>query len=339
MAYRKLTSLKPEKGENIYLIIDDSKKRKYGKHMDAVSKMMDSIDKVYINGHLFVAAVILFRGFVIPFAIRLYVKDNLCGTVGVPFKKTTNHAAEIITEFEPPRGVNVTVLFDSFYLCRPVIKACKMKGFHWISTLKSNRNLYKNGRKLKVGKYAYNLFYRKQRNTLSIDEEDKMTLYKFVDAGIMKVSRLGNTRIIFSRKNKNKKIMALATDITNLNATEIIKIYAQRWTIEVFFKESKQLLGLGQYQNRSYRAAVTHLHLVCFAYALLTHLQITQCEKGKKKNQKVVNDSKMSTASMQNELRLQVWGDLVENLKSIQKRRKNVSGNFIINKLEKLLIY
>src|SRR5205823_5674812 len=34
--------------------------------------------------------------------------------------------------------------------------------------------------------------------------------------------------------------------------------------------------GLGQYQNRSYWAAVTHPHLVCFAYALLTHLRIEQ---------------------------------------------------------------
>ena len=338
MTYRTLESLKPEKGEVIHLIIDDSKKRKFGKHMDAVSKMLDSIDKKYINGHMFVAAVILFRGFVIPFAIRLYVKDELCGIVGVPFKKTTEHAAEIITEFEPPKGVNVTVLFDSFYLCTPVIKACKMKGFHYVSVVKSNRNLFKNGRKLKAGKYARNLFYRKQRNTLSINEEGKTTSYQLVDAGMIKARRLGDTRIIVSRKNKNSKIIALATDKENSHASEIIKIYAKRWTIEVFFKESKQQLGLGQYQNRSYRAAVTHLHLVCFSYALLTHLRIEQCAKGKRKNEKVVNDSKMSTASMQNELRLLVWDDLVAKLKSIQKRRKKDSANFIIKKLEKLLI-
>jgi hypothetical protein len=43
-----------------------------------------------------------------------------------------------------------------------------------------------------------------------------------------------------------------------------------QWAVEQFFKDCQQLLGLGQYQNRSYGAAVTHLHLVCFADALLT---------------------------------------------------------------------
>jgi hypothetical protein len=40
-------------------------------------------------------------------------------------------------------------------------------------------------------------------------------------------------------------------------------------------KDAKQMLGLSQHQNRPYRVAMNHLHLVCLAYALLTHLDIT----------------------------------------------------------------
>jgi hypothetical protein len=40
----------------------------------------------------------------------------------------------------------------------------------------------------------------------------------------------------------------------------MIHTYDDRFRIEVFFKDSKQLLGLGQYQNASLEAAVTHLH-------------------------------------------------------------------------------
>jgi SRSO17 transposase len=306
--------------------------------MAGVHKLFDPVDKTYTKGHSFVTAVISFRGFVIPFAISFYVKKELCKGLKVSFKTKTKLSAEIISEFEVPEGINVTVLFDTYYLCGHVLKSCKKKGFHWVSYLKSNRNITKNGRKLKAGKYAKNLFYRISKSSLTINDENKTVNYQFINAGVMKVSKVGDVRIIVSRKNKNKKILALVTDIIDLPASEIIKTYAKRWTIEVFFKESKQQLGLGQYQNRFYRAAVTHLHLVCFSYALLTHMQIMQCAKGKRKKEKVVNDSKMSTASMQNELRLLVWDDFVEYLYELKRKKKDkFTGDFVIEILENIL--
>ena len=108
----------------------------------------------------------------------------------------------------------------------------------------------------------------------------------------------------------------------------MIKTYDDRWSIEVFFKDGKQLLGLGQYQNVSYEAAVTHLHLVCFAYALLTHIAIMrEGEKGKRKS-----NAKLSTADLQNEARRIVWDDLTDHLKQFS------SGTQIVKELERLLV-
>lgn len=81
----------------------------------------------------------------------------------------------------------------------------------------------------------------------------------------MPVSKLGKLHIIFSRKNKERLIMGIVTDHPTLTASKIITYYENRWSIEVFFKDLKQILGLGHYQNRPYRAAIIHLHLVCFA--------------------------------------------------------------------------
>ena len=91
----------------------------------------------------------------------------------------------------------------------------------------------------------------------------------------MKVGRLGDLHVVFSRRKGDKNIVGLVTDEPRLSASGMLTAYSKRWSIEVFFKDTKQLLGLGQYQNASYKAAVTHLHLVCFAYALLTHIAIT----------------------------------------------------------------
>lgn len=94
----------------------------------------------------------------IPWDVRLYVKKEHSPELRIPFKKITALAAELIRFFEPPEGVNVLVLFDSYYLCTKVTQACRSKKFHFVSTLKSNRNLYVRGRKLKAGTYGTNLF-------------------------------------------------------------------------------------------------------------------------------------------------------------------------------------
>lgn len=60
---------------------------------------------------------------------------------------------------------------------------------------------------------------------------------------------------------KWKILEALVLEINERDFAENSRGAIRHWSIEVFFKDSKQLLGLGQYQNVSYEAAVTRLHL------------------------------------------------------------------------------
>jgi SRSO17 transposase len=329
-AYELLVRLKPRKGEIIYLIIDDSKKEKRGKEMDAVSYIYDPVTQRAILGHQYVKAKLKFRGHVIPFGIRLYVKEEDCPELELEFRKTTQLAAQLIREFEPPAGVRVRVLFDLYYLCYTVVKACRRKGFRFVSALKSNRNLFKNGRKLKAGKYGRNLFWRREKKNFVIRKESGKVSYTYVDAGRLDVSDMGKLHVVFSRKGHDRKILGIVTDAPELAAAGMIRAYNERWSIEVFFKDAKQLLGLGQYQNGSYRAAVTHLHLVCFAYALLTHIAIErEGAQGKRKSKKA---AKLSTGGLQNELRRIVWEDMADYLKEF------TSGDLVVKELERLLI-
>lgn len=296
--------------------------------MQAVAWIRDPLTGRNIRGHQYVTAIIRFRGHTIPFGISIYIKKEDCPSLNRKFKKTTQLAAELISKFEPPEGVLVRVLFDSYYLCPVVVKACRKKGFRFVSVLKSNRNLFKNGRKLKTGPYSSRLFRRRKKKTFSIHKSKGYVKYAYIDAGWMNVSSLGRLHVIFSRKKTDPRILGLVTDEPKLSASQMIRTYDDRWSIEVFFKDSKQLLGLGQYQNISYEAAVTHLHLVCFAYALLTHVAITrESAQGKQKS-----TGQLSTAGLQNEVRRIVWDDLTEYLKQFS------SGNQIVKELERLLI-
>lgn len=53
---------------------------------------------------------------------------------------------------------------------------------------------------------------------------------------------------------------------------EFVRTAGRRWTVETFFKESKSLTGLDQYEVRSYDGWYKHITLSCIAMAFLTVL-------------------------------------------------------------------
>ena len=329
-AYELLYLLRPGAEDVLYLCLDDSKKDKRGTQMEAVGWLYDPVSGKKIKGHQYVQAIISFHGVTIPFAVRLYVKHNDCARLGMEFKKLTRLAAELIESFTPPAGLKVIVLFDSYYLCPAVVNACRAKKFTYVSTLKSNRNLFKNGRKLKAGTYGKHLLKSNPTKKYCLKKPSGTVRFSYGDAGWMSLSGIGTAQVVYSRKNKEKNMLPIVSNDPSLSARQMIQAYLIRWSIEVFFKDTKQHLGLGQYQNGTCRAAVMHLHLVCFAYALLTHIAITgECAQAKK-NANVA--ARPTTSSLQNELRRIVWDDLVDYLKELP------SGDSVVKELSRLLV-
>jgi SRSO17 transposase len=308
-----LQALQLQPGDTVSLLLDDSKKAKRGMAMDAIAKMKAPVLEAYLWGHQDVCALLVYRDHVIPCGIRLYVKREQCASVGVPFRKTPELAAELIREGKAPAGVKVMVLFDADYLCHTVVKACREQGFHLAATLKSNRSLFKPGWKLKAGRDGTNRFRRRRTAPLMLEKPHGQVRYRYVDAGWLQVSKLGVLHVVFSRKGAARKILGLVTDAPELSAAGLIRVYDRRWEIEQWLKDAKQLLGLGQYQHRSYWAAVTHLHLGCFAYALLTPLRIERHgAQGQRRPDKAAD---RSTAAAQDQLRGLIWDDMVACLK------------------------
>jgi hypothetical protein len=312
-AQEVVMALHPGKGETRSLVIDDSKTAKRGPHMDAVAKMKDPITAGYSQGHQDVCAIVRFRDQVIPSGIRLYVTREYCPALDLPFRKTTELAAQLRREFEAPAGVKVVVLFDPYDRCRGVVQACRERHVRFASTLKSTRRLFKASWKLQAGRYGRTLFRRRRTATLVLATPHGPARYRFIDAGWLEVSTLGPLPVGFSRKGTAKHLLGLVPDDSELSAPGLIQTYETRWAVEPFFKASKQLLGLGQYQNRPYRAAVTHLHLVCLADALLTHLRIMRPgAQGQRRHDKAAH---WSTAAAQQQLRGLIWDDIIADLK------------------------
>jgi hypothetical protein len=137
------------------------------------------------------------------------------------------------------------VLFDVYYLGLTVVQACREQHFHFASTLKSNRSLFKQGWKLKAGRYGRNLFRRRRTTSLVSAKPQGNACFHWVDAGWLAVSKLGNLHVVFSRKRTARKILGLVTDTPELSTAGLIQANEKRWAVEQFVKDTKQLRRSG----------------------------------------------------------------------------------------------
>ena len=84
---------------------------------------------------------------------------------------------------------------------------------------------------------------------------------------------IGPVKLYFCRFPYQKKFrLFLSTDIS-LSLLSMLEIYSIRWTIEVFFKETKQQLKLGTCQSRDFDAQIAHITTCYLLYTLLSYFR------------------------------------------------------------------
>jgi SRSO17 transposase len=280
-ALDKLRELGWTPGDTLHAILDDTQKRKRGKRMDAVCKLFLHAEKVYAKGHTIVGCVLVYRGVVIPYAVRLWANKAYCkgpqklspGEEPVKFRKLTELAGDMVGELSLPSPGKVVVLFDSYYLCPAVIRACAARGFRYAGVVKKNRNFFPDGRprdKRKLGRYGANVLQRDGRNVTVGGKKHRLA------ERVGQLSKAGRVKLVFSRRPRETAWIAIATNETRWGVKTVLSHYLIRWGIEVLFKMSKQYLGLGDYQLLRYRAVERYLHLVLIAHLLLTHLALRE---------------------------------------------------------------
>jgi len=76
--------------------------------------------------------------------------------------------------------------------------------------------------------------------------------------------------LYFTKKGKRGNWKTLLSTDLSLNFTQTIEIYQVRWTIEVFFKESKQLLGLASSQSTDFDSQIADITITMIQYIFLS---------------------------------------------------------------------
>jgi len=164
-----------------------------------------------------------------------------------------------------------------------------MKGFYTVGAVRTNRVIYPCNIKKKINEFA--LFmeqsdpdihlvtvgsrqyyaYRYEGRLNGIDDAVVLITYP-----IMKIlEKSKNQRFLIFQNfhfdafgNENALRAVISTD-TSLTTDEIISIYSERWAIEVFFRQAKNVLALDRYQIRSsdgikrFWLIMSLVHLIC----------------------------------------------------------------------------
>ena len=81
------------------------------------------------------------------------------------------------------------------------------------------------------------------------------------------------TNLFFVRMGKCSKWHLILTTDLELSFIKMMQVYQIRWSIEIFFKESKQYLNLGGCQSMNFDAQIAHITL-----SMLQHIMLSYCK-------------------------------------------------------------
>lgn len=186
------------------------------------------------------------------------------------FRKKTEVLIEMLQRCHS-NGIDARfVLFDSWFANDGLIANIVEIGYGVICRLKATKTRYTYGSKALTLKQ---LWHEVARHHLQAVPGWKTR------AAVLNVTLplSGTVRLVFVRWSKQHWHCFLCTE-TDLSAQEILNYYARRWAIEVYFRDAKQLLALGQGQSECFDALVAWTSFVMIRYILLVY--ILACKQG-----------------------------------------------------------
>jgi len=248
------------------LALDDMLIEKSGKHIDGVGYLKDHCTGEMVLCHDIVSTFYRNGKQCIPLYFQPYFKKDVVDQLDVWFKTKIQIAVDLLrlslAWVEPE-----AIVFDSWYMAKEILDFINSRGLTWVSKTKSNRLI------LVDDKWVSLKWYAKHLSKKSFTRIDKMVdekRFKWIFETTVTMKNVGQVKLVILRVRKNSKSFSfLASNNAKLDGLQVLTYYKKRWDIEVFHRDCKQHLGIGEYQARKLDAVVIHLHLVFLAYTLL----------------------------------------------------------------------
>ena len=156
------------------------------------------------------------------------------------------------------------MLFDSWFAHDDTISRIYKAGYGVICRLKRNRVKYTYQGKQYTLKQLWQKVAKKKAKWIGGQNLTGACLN-------VTLPKTGLVRILFVSDGRKNRQVLLCTDI-DLNSSEILQYYARRWSIEVYFKDAKQLLYMGKDQSNCFDALIAANSLVMIRYLLIVYI-------------------------------------------------------------------
>jgi len=248
------------------LIVDDTIIEKSGEHMDGVGFLFDHCKGKSVRCHDIVSTFYRHGDAYVPLYFTPYLKEEYALHMDIWFKTKIQIALDLIKKSLMQITPEV-VVFDAWYMSKELVDFVSSRGIIWVSSAKSNRLIQVDDIWISMSKYAKNLSKKMFKR---INKRVGEQRFKWIYENTVVMKNIGLVKLVILRERGNSKSCTfLVSNNTDLNGFHVLEYYKKRWSIEVFHRDCKQHLGMGEYQVRRLDAVVIHLHLVVLAYTLL----------------------------------------------------------------------
>ena len=260
------------------LIVDDSIGPKTGKDMELVSYHFDHKSGKSILGHQYLQLGFHNGVNFFPIDMAMNTSSRRPNNKIRDMDKRTNGWKRRKEALSKKTDILITMvqrawdagfdasflLFDSWFAHDAVISKIQECGYGVICRLKRGKVKYEyQGQKYTL-KQLWQQFAKKQTRYIENFQVKAFCLN-------VKLPKTGDVRILFVSDGTKEWQALLSTDLA-LDASEILRYYARRWAVEVFFKDAKQMLRMGKEQSRTFDAAIASYSIVMIRYLVLVYI-------------------------------------------------------------------
>lgn len=330
------------------LILDDSLLTKSGKAIERVSRVWDHVSQRYVLG--FKLLLLSYwdgtSNIAVDFSLhrekgknkekrygfkkkelrKQYNKKREKGCAAHKRVKECDHSkidnAVKMVKRALSKGLKVDyLLMDSWFTCRvfvELILKSKKQDMHLIGMYKTAKTKFEfQGKQLTHKQILNGLGKAKRCRKLGLHYKQAVVNWNGVEV-----------KLFFSRQGGKSKWKVFLTTNTKLSFVKMIEIYQIRWTIEVLFKEAKQLLGLGKCQSNDFDAQIAETTIT-----LIQHLLLSLKYRYEKYESKGKLFDQIGDQAVEYRLNERLWGLFVQLIKVIGQLFEGVDEEEIINKL------
>lgn len=232
------------------LILDDTDKKRSKRttRIHRAHKVFDKSTGGYFNGQTLVFLILATDKITIPVGFQFYYPEDLSLKLKVTPKSKLDLGIDLLKKFSInfPNFKVKAILADALYGAKGFADEVEKiyPKSQYVSQLRSNQIVFSQGKKLSLQKY----FSRRKGVFKRVRLRGQDRDIEYLGARL-KVDSHGKKRFIIALKYEGEMDYRFIYG-TRLawRGEDIIKVYALRWLIEVFFQDCKSFEGLGELQ-------------------------------------------------------------------------------------------